>query len=117
MSRAQRSLKDLAGARHSWEELRRNVGDDVEANLALANMYEREYRDTKRETLLESSNQAIQWVLVAEGTTRAGRAEALALQGRNLKTLWRARFFGQTDPVPTNNPVLVVPVDLSGTCR
>jgi hypothetical protein len=97
VARAQWSLKDLAGARQSWEELRRNVGDDVEANLALANMYEREYRDTNRETLLESSNQAIRWVLAAEGATVTERAEALALQGRNLKTLWRAKFAGQTD--------------------
>ena len=75
------------------------MGDDVEANLALANIYEREYRATARETLLESSNQAIRWVLAAKGTTVAERAEALALHGRNLKTMWRARFAGQTDPV------------------
>jgi hypothetical protein len=99
VARAQWSLKDLGGARQSWEELRRNGGDDVEANLALANMYEREYRATDRETLLESSNQAIRWVLAAKGTTAPQRAEALALQGRNLKTMWRARFAGQTDPV------------------
>ena len=75
------------------------MNDDVEANLALANLYEREYRTSGRETLLESSNQAIRWVLGAEDTTAPQRAEALALQGRNLKTLWRARFAGQTDPV------------------
>lgn len=98
VARAQWSLKDLGGARHSWEELRRNVGDDVEANLALANLYERDYRATNRESLLESSNQAIRWVLGAEGTTAPERAEALALQGRNLKTLWRSRFAGETDP-------------------
>ena len=98
VARAQWSLRDLAGARESWEELRRNVGDDVEVNLALANLYEREYRVTRREALLESSNQAIRSVLSAESTTPPQHAEALALQGRNLKTLWRARFADESDP-------------------
>jgi hypothetical protein len=99
VARAQWSLKDLGGARQSWEELRRNGGDDIEANLALANLYEREYRATNRETFLESSNQAIRSVLAAKGTTAPLRAEALALQGRNLKTMWRTRFAAATDPV------------------
>jgi len=99
VARAQWSLKDLAGARESWEEIRRGVSDDIEANLALANLYERLYRVSGRQTLLESSNQAIRSVLDAEDRTAPQHAEALALQGRNLKTLWRARFADQTDPV------------------
>jgi len=98
VARAQWSLKDLAGARASWEALRKAIGADVEANLALANLYEREYRSSGRETLLESSNQAIRQVLDGESSTPAQRAEALALEGRNLKTLWRARLKGAADP-------------------
>lgn len=92
IGRAQWDLKDWDAARTNWELVRRSRTDDIEANLALANIYERLYRADHRETLLESSNQAIRKVLDAEDCSVAQRAEALALQGRNLKTLWRARF-------------------------
>lgn len=99
VARAQWSLRDFAGARESWEALRKAVDGDVEANLALANLYEREYRGTGREQLLESSNQSIRQVLDADRTTPAQHAEALALEGRNLKTMWRARLAGAPDPM------------------
>jgi hypothetical protein len=98
VARAQWKLKDFAGARASWEKLRMVAGADIEANLALANIYERLYRDSRNEALLESSNQAIRRVLEDERISIAQRAEALALEGRNLKTLWRARFADVTDP-------------------
>lgn len=98
VARAQWSLKDITGSRHSWETLRTALPDDIEANLALANLYEREYRASGRVTLLESSNQAINQVLEAERASVAQRAEALALEGRNMKTLWRARLAGAVDP-------------------
>jgi hypothetical protein len=97
VARAQWSLKDYAGARACWEALRKAIDGDVEANLALANLYEREYRTNTRETLLEASNQAIRKVLDAKSTSPARRAEASALEGRNLKTLWRARLAGAAD--------------------
>lgn len=90
VGRAQWDLKDWNGARTTWEQARKSRIDDIEANLALANIYERLYRADRRETLLESSNHAIRKVLDAENCSIAQRAEALALQGRNLKTLWRA---------------------------
>jgi hypothetical protein len=98
VARAQWSLKDLEGARTSWEAVRDAVDGDVEANLALANLYERGFRESRREVLLESSNQAIRQVMGAQRVTLAQQAEALALQGRNMKTLWRARFDGAADP-------------------
>lgn len=98
VARSQWSLKDMAGARQSWEVLRGAVSDDIEANLALANLYEREFRATRRDALLEASNQAIRQVLDADRCTLAQRAEALALEGRNLKTLWRARLRDAPDP-------------------
>jgi hypothetical protein len=98
IGRAQWSLKDYAGARRSWETIRTAMEGDIEANLALANLYERQFRDEKRDALLESSNQAIRQVLDAEGTTPSQQAEAHALKGRNLKTLWRGRFAAAADP-------------------
>jgi hypothetical protein len=97
VARAQWSLKDLDGAQANWEALRVAKDDDIEANLALANLYERQYRATGRETMLESSNQAIRKVLDSERCTKEQRAEALALEGRNLKTLWRRRLSGVPD--------------------
>jgi hypothetical protein len=66
--------------------------DDLDANLALANLFERQYRSEKRLEFLEASNQAIATVLASKRTTVEQRAEALALHGRNLKTLWRLEF-------------------------
>ena len=106
VARAQWKLKDLSGARTSWETLRQVVSTDIEANLALANLYERQYRINGNEALLESSNQAIRRVLDAESCSVAQRAEALALEGRNLKTMWRARFAGMADPVAARQAAL-----------
>ena len=106
VARAQWSLKDLDGAQANWETLRNANDDDIEANLALANIYERQYRASKRETLLESSNQAIRKVLDSERCTPAQRAEALALEGRNLKTLWRARIANAADPAAARQQAL-----------
>ena len=95
VARAQWSLKDLAGARQSWEDLRDAIDGDIEASLALANLYEREYRASRavsRGALLEASNQAIRQVLDNDRSLPSQRAEAHALEGRNLKTLWRSRF-------------------------
>src|SRR5690606_21727057 len=44
LGRAQWSLKDSDGARSTWERVRDRNGGDVEANLALANIYERQSR-------------------------------------------------------------------------
>lgn len=92
VARAQWSLKDLDGAQAGWEAVRQGREADVEANLALANIYERQYRTSKRETVLTASNQAIRKVLEADKVSARDRAEALALDGRNAKTVWRARF-------------------------
>jgi hypothetical protein len=92
IARAQWSLKDYAGARESWETVRNGAAGDIEANLALANIYERLHREKAQQGLLETSNHAIQRVLANKGTPLYQQAEALALQGRNLKTLWRLEF-------------------------
>ena len=61
-------------------------------NLALANLFERRYRREKKPETLEASNQAIVRVLEGDRSSTKEHAEALALQGRNAKTLWRLEF-------------------------
>jgi len=94
---AQWRLRDWEGARATWEQVRDTNPDDVPANLALANVYERLYRDQKRPELLELSSQAITRVLRSEELAQGTRAEALALEGRNQKTLWRLEFEPRQD--------------------
>ena len=71
--------------------------DDVAANLALANLFERKYRVSDNEVLLEKSNQAIRRVLAAKSLSQESAGEALALEARNLKSLWRRRLTKATD--------------------
>lgn len=89
---AQWDLKDWAGARKSCEAIREVHPDDIAANLALANIFERLYREERRPELLEDSNHAINRVLDSQKVTGKQRAEALALRGRNQKTEWRLLF-------------------------
>jgi len=86
---AQWDVRDYEGARDSWEVIRNTHPNDIAANLALANIYERLYRTTKHPELIEASDQAIERVLGNHGTSRNQRAESLALKGRNQKTRWR----------------------------
>ena len=86
--------KDYEGARASFEAIREIYGDNVAANLALANIYERRYRADKKPEDLVSSDHAIERVLANESATSEQRVEALALRGRNQKTRWRAEFEG-----------------------
>ena len=92
IGKAQWQLADYVGARRTWLRVREAVANDLEANFALANLLERQYRGEKRAELLEASNQAIAAVVANKQTTAEQRAEALALHGRNLKTLWRLDF-------------------------
>lgn len=92
IGKAQWQLADYVGARRTWLRVREAVANDLEANFALANLLERQYRGEKRAELLEASNQTIAAVVANKQTTAEQRAEALALHGRNLKTLWRLDF-------------------------
>ena len=106
VARAQWSLKDLAGACRNWERLRADDDGDIEAHLALSNVYERRYRSEQRESLLASSDQALEKVLAAPRLSSRDRAEALALQARNAKTLWRSRFESLADPAEARKRAL-----------
>jgi hypothetical protein len=94
IARAQWDLRDYAGARQSLEAIRAVMPDNVEANLALANVYERLHREKGKPdpVLLALSDQAIERVLAGRDVSRKDRVEALALQGRNQKTRWRLDF-------------------------
>lgn len=92
VAEAQWKVKDYDGARQSWEKVRGQYPADVDANFALANIYERLYREQGRPDLIQRSDDAIARVLDAKRITRNQRAEALALRGRNQKTRWRLRF-------------------------
>ncbi len=92
VAQAQWNLKDYSGSSESWQAVRQAFPSDVQACLALANLLERQYRVLASDALLEASNQMIERVLGNPGAQRSQRAEALALQARNHKTLWRHRF-------------------------
>jgi tetratricopeptide (TPR) repeat protein len=85
VGRAQFSLGDWPGARDSFEELRKSVPGDVEANQRLGTIYQK-LGDLTR------SNQAIQRVIESMESTANDRAEAFALQGRNAKSRWLKRL-------------------------
>jgi hypothetical protein len=97
VAQAQWDLKDYDGARKTWERIRYNDPDDLSANLALANIFERQYKKESRQELLENSNLAIARVLKSTKSSAGQRAEANALRARNLKTLWRLDFGAQPD--------------------
>jgi len=87
VGRAQFALKAHEGARITWEALRDIEGDDVEANLLLATIYQR-LGDLTRSDL------AVQRALKAKDLRPFDRAELQALLGRNAKTRWLAEWRG-----------------------
>jgi len=97
VANAQWDLEDYDGARDTWAVVRRNAPDDPGANLALANIFERQAKRSNRPELLDESNLAIARVLKASDVGMHRRAEAMTLQARNLKTLWRREFDGVDD--------------------
>jgi hypothetical protein len=92
VAKAQWDLNDSEGARLSWEIIHDIYPDDVDANLALANIYERMYRRRLHAELIEASDQAINRVVDGKKASRKQRVEAGALAGRNRKTRWRLQF-------------------------
>jgi hypothetical protein len=83
VARGQWDLKDYAGARQSLEEITAVVPDNVEANLALANVYERLYREKKEPdpALLARSDEAIDRVLGGPGRLQQGSSRGARPSG------------------------------------
>lgn len=92
VGREQWALKDFEMAAKTWREVLAGDKDDIEANLALANVHERLYKLHRDPADLARSAQAIDRLLKRQDLSPAERAEAQALHGRNLKTSWRLDF-------------------------
>jgi hypothetical protein len=105
VGQAQWKIRDYPGAVTTFETIRTasaTAAKDVDANLALANIFERQSQDQllpadRRAALLVASDQAIENVVTRTSITRAQQAEALALKGRNQKTHWRLSWSAATD--------------------
>jgi tetratricopeptide (TPR) repeat protein len=82
---AQFNIKALAGARETWESVRRLEPNDLEANILLGTVYER-LGDLTRST------QALERALANKNITRDQRAETYSLLARNAKTRWRSEW-------------------------
>jgi hypothetical protein len=80
---AQFKLKDLPGAKATWEAVRKYDDMDLEANTLLGTIYQR-LGDLVR------SDQALGRALQNSGMSGWDRAEVRALMARNAKTLWEA---------------------------
>jgi tetratricopeptide (TPR) repeat protein len=92
IGQAQWDIGDSDGALRTYQKLTGQDPDDLEANNALANLYERQYRREKHAELLAASDRAIKRVLANGRATQEQRTEALSLAGRNAKTQWRQAF-------------------------
>ncbi len=82
---AQRRIKHFLAALESWEYIRGDLPDDVEANLQLATIYQLQGD-------LVSASQACQRVLDNPGVDRKWRADARSQLARNEKGLWAGEF-------------------------
>ena len=92
IGQAQWDIDDAEGARSTYQKLIGNDVDDLDANNALSNLYERQYKKEKRPELLAASDQAIKRVLANPRANQQQDTEALSLTGRNAKTRWRQAF-------------------------
>jgi hypothetical protein len=92
VGREQWATKDFKVAARTWNEVLAGDKNDMEANHALATVYERLYKLYGDPADLERSNQAILRLLERQSLSPTQRSEALALEGRNMKTLWRRDF-------------------------
>ena len=73
IGQAQWDIEDYEGARRTYQNLINNDADDLDANNALANLYERQYRKEKRAELLAASDQAIKRVSVTFALPKSNR--------------------------------------------
>ena len=88
-------VQDFEAAKNCFEHVLQTLPDDIESNLALANVYERLSRSEKDPTTyLNLSNQALDRVARNSNTTQSDMVEAMSLKGRNMKTMWKHTFRG-----------------------
>jgi hypothetical protein len=103
VGRAQFRKKAYEHARDTWEAVRTNDPNDIEANLQLGTIYQR------LKELVESDI-ALQRVLQDKSTTEKELAEAHSLIGSNSKGKWKAEWIdlpaGQREPTALRSPFL-----------
>jgi hypothetical protein len=87
---AQRRMKAFEAARESWEFIRKDLQDDVEANLQLATIYQR-LGDAV------TASQACRRVLDNPAADRKAHADARSQLARNEKAAWVADFGSAED--------------------
>jgi tetratricopeptide (TPR) repeat protein len=85
IGRAQFDLGAHRLAKEIWEELHRLNPSEPEANQRLGTIYQRLGE-------LDASDQALQRIQSEDDISRADRAEAYALMGRNIKERWRSSW-------------------------
>jgi hypothetical protein len=85
VGRAQRRIRAFAAARETWEAVRKDLPDDIEANLMLATIYQRLGDVVK-------ASQACRRVLENSEAPPAKRADALSQLARNEKAAWAKDF-------------------------
>jgi hypothetical protein len=78
---AQFELKDLGYAAETWETIREEVPDDVQANLRLGTIYQK-LGD------LVHSDLALRRVVAVKNVSASNLAESRALLGSNIKSQW-----------------------------
>jgi hypothetical protein len=91
---AQFKIKAFAGAKESFEALRRALPDDVHANLRLGTIYQKLAAvapPARHEEMLTRSDHAITRALAGSASAQ-DRSEAFALLGSNAKTRWLAEW-------------------------
>jgi tetratricopeptide (TPR) repeat protein len=89
IGRTQFDLGAHRSAKEIWEELHRLNPSEPEANQRLGTIYQRLGE-------LDASDQALQRVLSGNNISRADRAEAYALMGRNIKERWHSSWKAST---------------------
>ncbi|MGD8256383.1 MAG: hypothetical protein PVH56_02335 [Desulfobacterales bacterium] len=99
---AQFQLKDLRGAKATWEAVRKFNDMDLEANTLLGTIYQR-LGDLVR------SDQALERALQNTGMSSWDRAEIRALMARNAKTLWERDWKDVQDVDAVQEEALVSP--------
>jgi hypothetical protein len=85
VGRAQRRLSAFEAARETWETVRKDVPDDIEANLMLATIYQRLGNNVM-------ASQACRRVLDNPEAPPAKRADAHSQLARNEKAAWAKDF-------------------------
>jgi len=99
---AQFRLKDLPGAKATWEAVRKYDDMDLETNTLLGTIYQR-LGDLVR------SDQALERALQNRDMSGWDRAEIRALMARNAKTLWEADWRDLTEIAAVRKAALSSP--------